>query len=180
MSSSAFRTGISAKGILWGVGLLAAGGLCAWAGSAGWSIRLARIALPGWVMFGAAGLLVIAGVALALSSLKEKFCAACNVGTVAGNAYFPLESEETVVQAVKAVNYALLMELPMVPKNQMKMEVAGEYCPRCSNAAIISVTQWKDFRPTKLVEDHELTGPAAKPAVELIKKHEDSREDADE
>jgi hypothetical protein len=117
-----------------------------------------------------------AGILMVIMSLKDTLCATCNVSATPGDAYFPLELEDEVVRLAKASDFKALMALPMVPKNQMKMEIAGLYCPQCEKAARISVTRWKDYQPTEIVEDFDVTGEAAEAAAELIQQHESHRE----
>lgn len=176
MSQSAFKTGMNFKGAMWGVGLAALGVAAGIAAASGWRLRIRTLALPGWVFYIVAALVLGLGILLVLMALKDTLCATCNVSTTAGDAYFPLELEEDVVKLAKAADFKALMALPMVPKNQMKMAISGLYCPQCEKAARISVTRWKDYQPTEIVEDFEVTGEAAEAAAELIQQHESHRE----
>jgi hypothetical protein len=162
---------VGVGGIVVGVGVAAAA-----AGFAGWSLSYRALVLPGSVLYAVAGLGVLVGLGVAAMSLTADLCRACGATIERGDAYFPLQMETNVVNSARALDFAYLRSLPMVPKNQMKMEVAGCYCPRCRDLVMVSVTQWKDYRPTTLLGDFEARGAQASTAIALLEAHEEYRE----
>ncbi len=176
MAQSAFKTGVSFKGLLWGGVALLIAVVVGYGAVSGWRLRIARVPLPSWALWIVAGLALVGAIALVVMSLQSEFCAACNVAVEGGDAYLPLENEAEVMNAAKTGDYQSLLGLPMLPKNRMKMAIWGNYCPKCEQAANVEITRWKDFRPTTVVEMTEVTGASAQALAELIQKHEAWRE----
>jgi hypothetical protein len=176
MAQSAFKSGANFKGILYGGGAALLAVVAGYGAVSGYRLRIARIPLPTWALWIVAVLAVLGAIAFVVMSLKAEFCATCNVAVEGGDAYLPLENEAEVMHAAKTGEFQSLLALPMVPKNQMKMAIWANYCPKCEQAANVEVTRWKDFQPTTVVEMREVTGASAQALAELIQKHEAWRE----
>jgi hypothetical protein len=176
MAQSAFKTGVNFKGLLYGGGALLLAVAAGYGAASGRMLRISRIHLPSWTLWILAGLAVLGAVLFVVMSLKAEFCATCNVAVEGGDAYLPLENEAEVMNAAKTGDFQSLLALPMVPKNQMKMAIWANYCPKCEQAANVEITRWKDYQPTTVVDMTEVTGASAQALADLIQKHEAWRE----
>jgi hypothetical protein len=174
-----FRTGVNLEALLSGGPIAALGGAAGPGAHLGVHERIAHVRVPAWGLYVVAGVLIAIAIFAVVMGLNYTFCEVCNVATADGAADFPLELEEEVLEAVTVGDFAALLGLPMVPKNQMKMQIWGIDCPKCERIASVEVTRWQDYAPTTLMEAVEVTGPNAQALAALIQKPEGWRDSQD-
>src|SRR5262245_11669963 len=133
---SAIQESRDLRAIAAGVGLIL--GACAIAGVGALglvTLKIKNLVLPDWSMYVAAALVAGIGAFCFFVSDRKK-CVACNAEMEVQEAYFPLEAEQRVLQAVTRFNTALLAGIPAVPKAQMKSVIELTWCPKCENVGL--------------------------------------------
>lgn len=171
--------GRDTQALLYGVVALVAAAGVGYLGVIGWTLAIGNLALPSWSMFAASGFVALIGLGLLVFSDREK-CKSCG-GTVERNpAYFPLETEPQVTQAVQAQDAQSLLQLQPVPKNQMKMHLDIAACPGCGQIAELDLSKWQDYQQHTLAEGIVVQGPQAAAFRQLAQAHAEWRGDDDE
>lgn len=179
MQHSSIRKGVSTSGLALALGLFAAaGGVVFVRSTTNWTLAIRNFALPSWSLYVVAGVLAAAGLFAFLMSLSVEKCATCGGQLDAREAYFPLDLEPQVVHAVQNLDAASLAAFPMVPKNQMKMELRISTCPR-HHVGTIELCKWQDYQPHDVLPEAVIQGPLVAAMADLADRHENFRGDDD-
>lgn len=168
---------MSFSGLALAAGLIAAAiGVVILRLSTSWTLAIRNFALPQWSFYVVAAGLALAGVVAVFMSLSVEKCATCGKELDCREAYFPLELESRVVQAVQQRDAATLAGLPMVPKNQMKMALHIATCPQ-HHVGTLELRKWQDFQPRDVLPETVIEGPIVAAMSDLADRHESFRGD---
>ncbi len=177
MQDSRIKKGASASGVATALGLFAAaGGVVCVALLTEWTISIRRFALPQWTLYVVAAGLALVGLAMFAFSTSVEKCATCGKELDCEDAYFPLDMEAQVTAAVQAVDVGVLHTIPMVPKDQMKMDLRISVCPN-GHVGVVELKKWQDFRPHDILPERAVDGPVVMSLAQLAQQHADFRGD---
>ncbi len=137
-----------------------------------YGLRLGPVPIPLSIV---GPLVAVGGIVVMVISFNQRKCLKCQQSLELAQAYFPLEDQDEVLDAVNG-ELSRLDALGVGTPAEAHVQVSVEFCDTCNEIAVVEV---KSFNPemTHLLEK-TLTGSAVPTLAEIIQRHEADHEAA--
>jgi len=157
----------SLKNLLLAVGVLVFGIALVLAGVFGdFTLEVSGFVLPKWSIFVLGGLAIVVSIALALAGSRTQHCAQCNSELEEGEVSYPLDSEATIMQAVRSKALEALRSLAVSSDEGEHIHLSLRWCPE-EHFGTIEITRHDRKGEQALAESTVITGAAVGLLIEL-------------
>ena len=175
---SAIKQGADIKSMGWAAVLAGIGALAIMLGPVfNVVIRYRRITIPSEVISGIGVVIAIIAAFMFKSSLKSDKCADCDKVLENKEAWFSLQDEEQVVEAVENLDGEKLKSLDKSTDSGNSVIVDVDYCPDCKIVGKITVNRKKEFNKETILSERIIKDERFKKIAKVARKHEDKRDD---
>ncbi len=142
-----------------------------------YTISIKRFTLPQWSIYVLGGIAALIGIALFLTSLRNKKCLDCGKILQEGNVELPLDKKDAVLEAVNTLNAELLKGLPVQDGGSDSIIMNLNFCPKCTSVAEVDVISRKDWDDTVLIPVKEISGNGVEALVKYVEEFGEVEED---